>query len=121
VQLSRIPPSYSSLTSLLLPSALAMATSRHVMLLLVACTLAVLIIGSAEAGYCKPGYADCDKKHGCETNILNDVRNCGRCYNVCTPPKHAQAYCKKGDCYYVCKHPFTWSKYKKLCVKYHGH
>ncbi|MBR4985350.1 MAG: hypothetical protein IKY83_06405 [Proteobacteria bacterium] len=34
---------------------------------------------------CSTGYKDCDGKesNGCETNISSDVRNCGKCGNMC--------------------------------------
>ena len=34
---------------------------------------------------CDPGYADCDgdRANGCETNVQDDVMNCGACGNYC--------------------------------------
>jgi len=89
-----------------------MATSRHVMLLVVACTLAVLFIGSAEAGgykKCNEGYKNCDHKkhHGhkdyCKTWVKGDVNNCGDCGKQCkTHVPNTIAKCEHYRCIYKC-------------------
>jgi hypothetical protein len=77
--------------------------SRHAGLL-VAATLAMLFIGSADA-WCKEGTKDCDYNHknGCETNVLYDVKNCGDCGNKCACGPYAVPKCNKGRCEFSCK------------------
>jgi hypothetical protein len=96
------------------------------MLLVVACTLVVLIIGSAEAGKheCPKGYKDCDHKwhNKCETWVEgNDVYNCGDCYHKCKPEwgEYSEAYCYYGDCKNRCKYGYEYDKHKHRCVKKH--
>lgn len=60
------------------------------------CENSVCGIASCNTGYrdCKNGYAD-----GCETNITNDVNNCGSCGNVCTiPPQASSVACQSSNC-----------------------
>jgi hypothetical protein len=41
--------------------------------------------GTCTIAACAPGFADCDRlaANGCETNVANDVNNCGACGNRC--------------------------------------
>jgi len=87
-----------------------MATSlqcRHAAILVVA-TLAVLFIGSANAGgyhRCPSGFKDCNPhKPGCETCIKNDVYNCGDCRRKCKLHlPYVTAKCENHKCVYTCK------------------
>lgn len=61
--------------------------------------------GSADCadGKCVPncgtGFGDCDgvPANGCESPLLTDANNCGKCSNVCSLP-HAIAACTTGSC-----------------------
>jgi hypothetical protein len=57
---------------------------------------------------CKTGWADCDNNkysNGCETDIGNDPRNCGKCGKCCKQVPNAITKCKNGDCKKpTCKH-----------------
>lgn len=82
-----------------------MATSRRsaqtlATMLVLAATLAVLFIGSADAWtQCPTGFADCKPRvPGCETNIFNDPLNCGKCGNCCKQVANAVTPCKYGKC-----------------------
>ena len=48
---------------------------------------------------CAPGYQDCDlhASNGCETNLNNDVLNCGACGRGC-PASGGQPLCAGGKC-----------------------
>jgi hypothetical protein len=89
------------------------------MLLVVACTLAVLFIGSAEAGYrdnCPHGYKSCGHKHGkeCGTWVKGDVYNCGICGKKCeTYLPNTIAKCEDHKCVYKCKPGYADCDYKK--------
>ena len=45
---------------------------------------------------CNAGFGDCDgnQNNGCETNVTNDVKNCGACNNVCPQGQ----LCSAGKC-----------------------
>lgn len=80
-----------------------MATIRHTAILVVA-TLAVLVIGSADAWKCPSGYKDCNPhKRGCETCIRNDVNNCGDCRKKCKVLPYTTVKCENHKCVYTCK------------------
>ena len=52
-------------------------------------------------GTCNSGYADCDSNkqtNGCETNITNNVSNCGACGTVCSSQANAVSGCVNGTC-----------------------
>ena len=55
--------------------------------------------GSCQVSACSGGHSDCDgnSANGCESNIQNDVSNCGACGRVCAFP-HATAGCMNGNC-----------------------
>jgi hypothetical protein len=104
-----------------------------VILLVVACTLVALFIGSAEAGYkhddhkdkdhkdkdykCNHGYKTCDhKKHGkwCETWVKGDINNCGDCYKKCDKYlPNTYAKCEDYKCVYKCNPGYENCDYNK--------
>lgn len=52
---------------------------------------------SCEAGRCMecaPGYADCDERAGCETELASDAASCGRCGYACADGES----CVEGTC-----------------------
>lgn len=54
-----------------------------------------IVTSGADAGGCAPGTADCDSNpNDCETNVLGDASNCGRCARKCG----AAATCTSGLC-----------------------
>ncbi|KAG0620480.1 hypothetical protein M758_4G219200 [Ceratodon purpureus] len=56
-----------------------------------------LVCGSATHANC-----DGDATNGCETDLLNDVSNCGTCGNACAePPNTTGAACFSGVCGYL--------------------
>lgn len=64
------------------------------------CTVAhgtsTCISGACAVAACEMGFADCDRiaSNGCETNLLDDVRNC----RACSAPCAAGEYCSNGTC-----------------------
>jgi len=56
---------------------------------------------------CDTGYANCDGNdaNGCETNISNDVGNCGTCGKVCNTT-NGGAQCVNGNCQIQCSAGF---------------
>ena len=48
---------------------------------------------------CSPNFGDCDGQYstGCESNLTNDVQNCGTCGHVCNLD-HANNACVGGSC-----------------------
>lgn len=62
-------------------------------------------IASACAIDCKSGFADCNTDgcgDGCETNIAEDVNNCGGCGHACDPSQ----LCMRGRC--ICGDPLIF-------------
>jgi hypothetical protein len=53
---------------------------------------------------CNDGFADCDgiEQNGCETNVQNDVDNCGACNSLCKGGPHSTAVCASDECKLVC-------------------
>jgi len=49
---------------------------------------------------CDFGWGDCDNlaASGCETSVLDDLRNCGQCGNTCSPAAHATVSCLLAEC-----------------------
>lgn len=70
------------------------------------------VIGACEIDSCHAGWADCDTAQpnhhatGCETNISNDLGNCGACNNACTAPSNGIPFCNGGQCDFVCQTPY---------------
>ena len=52
---------------------------------------------------CNPGFDDCDgnPNNGCETDLNNDLANCGSCNNMCLNPNGTTS-CVSGVCAPVC-------------------
>ncbi|MFT3708807.1 MAG: MopE-related protein [Archangium sp.] len=52
---------------------------------------------------CDTGYANCNMMDGdgCETNITNDINNCGGCNQTCMRP-NSTATCMNSSCSFVC-------------------
>jgi hypothetical protein len=66
--------------------------------------------GSCESGECAAGFADCngDKRtDGCETDILNDLLNCGTCGHSCPDRPNTTKSCVGGVCTYTCNAGFA--------------
>ncbi|MSP62203.1 MAG: hypothetical protein EXR72_18095 [Myxococcales bacterium] len=57
--------------------------------------------GQCSLGKCDPGFFDCDgdPKTGCESDLMNDAKNCTKCGTVC--PMNAP-YCAGGVCQNGC-------------------
>ena len=55
--------------------------------------------GACHIGSCNSGFGDCNSNgaDGCETNLTNNVTNCGACGNVCSF-NHAVGACAAGAC-----------------------
>lgn len=55
--------------------------------------------GSCVIGSCSNGFVDCNgiAEDGCETNINEDLNNCGACGSVCAP-NNARVACEVGIC-----------------------
>lgn len=53
---------------------------------------------------CLAGFSDCDsdETNGCETNITNDINNCGGCALACSPPEGAGSTCVDRKCGITC-------------------
>jgi hypothetical protein len=70
------------------------------------------VIGACEIDTCQAGWADCDtatESHhatGCETNISNDLGNCGACGNTCAAPANGIPFCSGSQCDFVCQTPY---------------
>ena len=58
---------------------------------------------------CKDGFASCDEEadNGCETNLNEDVENCGACGNPCLAENASEIVCKFGACEPTCKEGFV--------------
>ncbi len=60
--------------------------------------------------YCQEGWGDCDLNlaqegsNGCETDLLNDINNCGACGSACydLTNLHGTQACVNGECRYSC-------------------
>jgi len=63
---------------------------------------------SGAGGSCRVGFGDCDDDPtDCETNIEQNVANCGECGNRCSPG-NPHAYCAAGRCMEtVCEAPLA--------------
>ena len=50
--------------------------------------------------YCLTGYGDCDNMaaNGCETNLTNNLSNCGTCGHVCLPLPNSTVACVSSAC-----------------------
>ncbi|MEI8255124.1 MAG: hypothetical protein WCJ30_05565, partial [Deltaproteobacteria bacterium] len=59
----------------------------------------VCLTGACSLGACAAGFANCDgnSANGCETNLVSDAGNCGRCGGVCALA-HVSAVCTAGAC-----------------------
>ena len=67
--------------------------------------------GTCGHGTCNAGYGDCDPtRPGCETDLMNDVGNCGGCGIVCD----AGETCTSGTCTTTCV-PQTCTSMGKNC------
>ncbi|MEO7483061.1 MAG: hypothetical protein ABIT81_04830 [Ferruginibacter sp.] len=57
---------------------------------------------------CNSGYGNCDNNNanGCETNLTNNLANCGACGNVCSAGANSSATCTSGVCGLVCNAGF---------------
>ncbi len=55
-------------------------------------------------GNCLTGYGDCDgiASNGCETDLTNDVDNCGACDNTCSISHGTTISCSDGECEIIC-------------------
>ncbi|HEY3358551.1 MAG TPA: choice-of-anchor D domain-containing protein [Polyangia bacterium] len=71
------------------------------------CTVACTNAGGTtdcQAGVCKPvcssGFGDCDNNHdnGCESNLANDINNCGGCQRPCTNAQATGSTCVSSAC-----------------------
>ena len=53
---------------------------------------------------CTTGFQDCNKSvtDGCETNVANDLNNCGNCGSVCSPYAIVARTCTNGVCDGAC-------------------
>ncbi|MBU1036919.1 IPT/TIG domain-containing protein [Patescibacteria group bacterium] len=57
---------------------------------------------------CNIGWANCSGNAECETDIMNNVNNCGSCGNVCSEPSpdpdpsNPNAACDSGQCGFTC-------------------
>jgi hypothetical protein len=62
-------------------------------------TVPTCTAGMCTIGACAMGFGDCnmDPKDGCETSTGFDVKNCGKCGNVCSVP-NATPLCLNGAC-----------------------
>ena len=59
------------------------------------------VSGACDIASCNTGYKDCKNGYsdGCETNITNDVNNCGNCGVICNVPPYAQSVaCQNSTC-----------------------
>ena len=58
---------------------------------------------------CLPGSGNCDRNvdNGCETNLTNNVENCGACGNRCTGAGGSVSQCVMGRCVTVTCPPNT--------------
>jgi hypothetical protein len=56
--------------------------------------------GACTVTSCNQGFGNCDGNpaNGCETNVLTDRGNCGKCGNVCPTPPNAVPACTSGAC-----------------------
>jgi hypothetical protein len=61
------------------------------------------------AGTCQSGWANCNtnlQSDGCETNITNDVSNCGACGRVCSTNHVSSRACSSSTCTGSCSAPW---------------
>ena len=65
--------------------------------------------GACTFSMCTAPYGDCDRlvENGCESNLLNDTRNCGACDATCGDRANASARCEAGTCRYTCNAGFA--------------
>jgi len=65
---------------------------------------------SCYIGNCNSGFGNCDNGsgNGCETNLVNNVSNCGACGNICSAggPNVSSATCSNSTCGIVCNTGF---------------
>ena len=56
-------------------------------------------MGTCQIQFCNMGFGNCDGNPltGCETNLLNDVHNCGMCGRTCMG-QNATMFCMGGTC-----------------------
>jgi hypothetical protein len=64
--------------------------------------------GAATCQYtCNGNFKDCQNAapnlNGCETNIKNDITNCGDCANICNTSNNTSTMCSNGSCTGMCK------------------
>lgn len=60
--------------------------------------------GRCVINHCVPGYRDCNGYYndGCETDVTDDVYNCGACRNLCMDAWHGTGTCTNGTCGIAC-------------------
>jgi hypothetical protein len=61
-------------------------------------------------GTCLAGFLDClgtKPTTGCQTNVNNDIANCGGCSHACPVPANGAATCMSGVCGISCNDGFT--------------
>ncbi len=66
--------------------------------------------GNCSVAMCTEGFTDCNAQvdDGCEVEVRNDPRHCGRCGNVCpTVPNAGVIACASGRCGFTCSEGFA--------------
>jgi hypothetical protein len=65
---------------------------------------ATCVAGTCTLGVCDPGWGNCngDPGDGCETDLSEDLGNCGVCGTVCPTPANAIPTCRGGACGFDC-------------------
>ncbi|MDP3278476.1 MAG: hypothetical protein Q8Q09_25020 [Deltaproteobacteria bacterium] len=61
-------------------------------------------LGMCQITTCNTGFGNCDANaiNGCETNLNNNIANCGACGFVCTAGPNQTASCGAGSCTRTC-------------------